>query len=188
MSQTSAAAWQKGLLSIPTQFWAYNWRMMEGLVGKQFTPNQKIRLLMSQLFMAGSAGFPAAGLITDYINNKTGQAPRLSAHPNDPRGEPTPGEEAWATVQRGMVDELVHLTTGADVQVGQRLGTGDFFQQTAEKLMGYSEYGEKTTPADMLGGATYSIFGEAIGSGLALVQHWAAAETGGVESVRHDAE
>jgi hypothetical protein len=46
MSQTSAAAWQKGLLSIPTQFWAYNWRMMEALVGKQFTNAQKARLLM----------------------------------------------------------------------------------------------------------------------------------------------
>jgi hypothetical protein len=78
-----------------------------------------------------------------------------------------------------MVDELIRLTTGADVQVGQRLGTGDFFQQTAEKLMGYSEYGDKTTPADMLGGATYSVFGEAAGSAFSLVQHWAAAETGG---------
>jgi hypothetical protein len=170
MSQTSAAAWQKGLLSIPTQFWAYNWRMMEALVGHQFTNAQKARLLMAQLFMGGAAGVPAAGLITDYINSRTGSAPNLNG---------SPGEVAWATVQRGMVDELVHLTTGADVQIGQRLATGDFFQQTAEKLMGYSEYGDKTTPADMLGGATYSVFGEAMGSAYALIQHWVAAETGG---------
>jgi hypothetical protein len=179
MSQTSAAAWQKGLLSIPTQFWAYNWRMMEAMVGKQFTNSQKARLLMAQVFMAGAAGVPAAGLVVDYINNQTGAAPRLGAEPNDPRGQPSPGEVAWATVQRGMVDELIHLSTGADVQVGQRLGTGDFFQQTAEKLMGYSEYGDKTTPADMLGGATYSVFGEAAGSAYSLIQHWVAAETGG---------
>lgn len=179
MSQTSAAAWQKGLLSIPTQFWAYNWRMMEALMGKQFTPAQKIRLLMSQVFMAGAAGVPGAGLVIDYVNSKGGGAPRLSANPNDPKGKPSPGEVAWATAQRGMVDELIHLTTGADVQVGQRLGTGDFFQQTAEKLMGYSQYGGQTTPADMLGGATYSVFGEAMGSAFALVQHFTAALTGG---------
>ena len=179
MSQTSAAAWQKGILSIPTQFWAYNWRMMEALVGKQFTTAQKARLLTAQIFMSGSAGVPAAGLVVDYINSRTGSAPRLSANPNDPKGAPSVGEQAWAIVQRGMVDELIYLTTGADVQVGQRLGTGDFFQQTAEKLMGYSEYGEKTTPADMLGGATYSVFGEALGSAFSMVQHWAAAETGG---------
>jgi hypothetical protein len=179
MSQTSAAAWQKGLLSIPTQFWAYNWRMMEAMVGHQFTNSQKARLLMSQIFMAGAAGVPAAGLAIDYVNDRAGGAPRLGANPNDPNGPPSAGEQAWATVQRGMVDELIHLTTGADVQVGQRLGTGDFFQQTAEKLMGYSEYGDKTTPADMLGGATYSVFGEALGSAYSLVQHWVAAETGG---------
>jgi hypothetical protein len=172
MSQTSAAAWQKGLLSIPTQFWAYNWRMLEALVGKQFTNSQKARLLASQIFMGGAAGVPAAGLVMDYVNNRTGSAPSLNG---------SAGEQAWATVQRGMVDELIHLTTGADVQVGQRLGTGDFFQQTAEKLMGYSEYGAKTTPADMLGGATYSVLGEALGSAFALVQHWAAAETGGID-------
>jgi hypothetical protein len=78
-----------------------------------------------------------------------------------------------------MVDELIHLTTGADVQVGQRLGTGDFFQQTAEKLMGYSEYGIRGNSSGYARWCTYSVFGEAIGSAYALVQHWAAAETGG---------
>jgi hypothetical protein len=98
------------------------------------------------------------------------------------------GEQAWATVQRGMVDELIHLTTGADVQVGQRLGTGDFFQQTAEKLMGYSQYGDKTTPADMLGGATYSVFGEAIGSAFALVPTLGCCGNWWRRPVRHDSE
>src|SRR6185369_17639728 len=102
----------------------------------------------------------------DYVNNRAGHAPSLNGK--------TPGEVANAVVQRGMVDELIHLTTGADVQVGQRLGTGDFFQQTVEKLFGYSEYGDKTTPADMLGGATYSVFGEALGSAFALAQHFIA--------------
>jgi hypothetical protein len=195
MSSTSAAAWQKGLLSIPTQFWAYNWRMAEALYGRQFTRSQKIRLLLSQLFMAGAVGVPiygsVAGWMMDYHNQVMGGAPRLTAHADDTRGPVTGFERAQAILQRGMVDELIRLTTGADVQAGQRLGTGDFFQQTAEKLMGISEYSDKVTPLDMAGGATYSIMGEALGSAFSLVQHWAAAETGGIpaqEMTRHDWE
>jgi hypothetical protein len=182
MSQTSAAAWQKGLLSIPTQFWAYNWRMMEALVGKQFTRNQKIRLLMSQMFMAGTAGVPLGSLITDLMNKHTGAAPRLAAHPDDARGEPSTGEIAYATLQRGMVDELVNQMTGADVQIGQRLGTGDFFQQLAEKFAGYSEYSDKVTPAELAGGATYSVMGDALDAAFNVVRHLTAAETGGIDA------
>jgi hypothetical protein len=181
MSQTSAAAWQKGLLSIPTQFWAYNWRMMEAMFGKQFTGAQKARLLMAQLFMGGAAGVPMGSVIFDYYNKQAGQAPRLSSHPDDPRGPVTGTERAYAMVQRGMVDEIVHQLTGADVQYGQKLATGDFFQQIAENFAGMSEYSDQITPASILGGATYTIMGDALGSALAAVAKWTAAETGGID-------
>ena len=181
MSSTSAAMWQKGLLSIPTQFWSYNWRIMEGLMGKQFTAAQKARLLGAQIFMGGIAGIPLVGIAQDVMNQKYGYAPRMTAHADDPRGPVSGGEQTLATIQRGLVDELIAQTTGADVQVGSRLSSGDFFTKTVENMFGFGEGADKTTPADMMGGATYSIFGEAIGSALAVVHHWVAAQTGGVD-------
>src|SRR5690606_26589174 len=55
MSSQSSAAFQHGLASIPTQFWAYGFRMMDAIMGKRFTPAQKVRLVAANFAMAGAA-------------------------------------------------------------------------------------------------------------------------------------
>lgn len=178
MSETSRSAWQKGLLSVPTQFWAYNIRMAEALVGKNFTNAQKLRLMLMQMGVAGTAGIPMLGWITDWANEETGHAPRFRATERDPRPAPDSLEQAKATFQRGLLDAGIYYFTGADVQWGAKWGTGDFFHQTVKDILGIGQYGPKSF-ADMTGGATYSIWGEAIGSGIEVAKYWASHESGG---------
>jgi hypothetical protein len=41
MTRASNASWQQGLLSVPTQFWSYQARLMEQFLGKRLTPSEK---------------------------------------------------------------------------------------------------------------------------------------------------
>ena len=45
MSHASNASWQQGFASIPTQFWSYQIRMMEQLMGKRMTWQERARIL-----------------------------------------------------------------------------------------------------------------------------------------------
>lgn len=53
MTSASNAAWQKGVLSIPTQFWSYQARLMEQVLGKRLTAGEKGRLLLGYSIMYG---------------------------------------------------------------------------------------------------------------------------------------
>lgn len=163
MTHESSAAFQHGLLSIPTQFWAYNVRMMDAMLGNGFTTAAKLRLLGVQLGLYGAAGVPLAGLLSSYWQQK--------------EGKPLDIDSVLGTLDRGLIDKAIKETTGADVRFGERVGTGTFLTNTIEDLFGVGEYGEKST-ADVLGGATYSISKQAFGV-LGDAVNYAIAETGG---------
>lgn len=165
MKRESAASWQQGLTSIPTQFWSYNMRMMEALVGKQFTPGQRARLLGMQFFMSGAYGVPVVGLAAEGLKAATGEAP-------------DPGT-VEAILERGFIDALVYHSTGADIEIGKRLGTGGFLTDQVKELFGLSQFGP-TSVAEFLGGPTYSIGSGFLGS-LGAVAKYAVAESGSEE-------
>lgn len=142
MSRTSQASWQQGLASIPTQFFAYQARMAEMMFGGQLSRAERARLILSQSLLYGASGIPLAGVLSDVIKSKTGEAPDI----NTPLG----------FIDRGFMDWAINGATGADVLAGQRLGTGRFLGDTVGDLFGFSKYGETNT-MDVIGGATYSI-------------------------------
>lgn len=148
MSRTSQASWQQGLASLPTQFWAYQARMMEamlgGLTGKgRFTRKESWSLILSQLFLYGAAGVPLAPVIGDLVKQKNGESPELWT--------------AGGFIDRGAMDHMWSAVTGGgDALLSDRLGTGGWLGDTIGSLMGLSQYGEQST-ADILGGATWSI-------------------------------
>jgi hypothetical protein len=173
MSRESQAWWQKGLLSIPTQFWAYNARMMEAMTIGNFTKEQKFRLIASQTLLYGSAGLPIIGGIGSMIKNADpttaveGGALHLEADMSKP----------FATLDRGLVDQFILSATGADVKVGARYGTGGWLPELARNIMGMSAYGEVST-AELLGGATYNIMGKMGSDVLRPIMEYVAAESG----------
>lgn len=142
MTNESAAFWQKGLLSIPTQFWAYNMRMIEAMFGNRFTPMQRIRLGTMQLGIAGTAGIPGLQALSEYIKQKHGQAPNI--------------DSLTGLADRGLVDYINYQLTGQDVLIGERVGTGGWASDTVKAIFGASEYGAQSFD-ELLGGATWNI-------------------------------
>ncbi|MAZ33834.1 MAG: hypothetical protein Tp178MES00d2C33159091_30 [Prokaryotic dsDNA virus sp.] len=138
MSQTSAG-FQHGLASVPTQFWAYSFRMMDALLGKRFTPQQKARLFAMNLIMGGSAAIPGGLMIKELYEKQ--------------KGSPVEMDEVDGWIARGFYDGIAYLTTGADVKIGERIASGDLIVNVVRDLFGTGEYGEKSV-AEMFLGAT----------------------------------
>lgn len=164
MSQAGAAAWQKGWASIPTQFLSYQARMLEAMLGKQFTTTQKIRLLLGQAVFYGAAGVPFAAFLAEKLRGESGEAPKLGT---------------WeGLADRGLVDTIIWAATGgADVQYGERVATGSFVTDTFREMLGMSKYGEVSF-TDVMGGPLYGISKDIGGSFWNIIRH-AAAESGG---------
>ena len=62
MTAASNAQWQRGLMSVPTQFWAYQARLMDQLLGKRLTGKEKARLLATYGVLYGFPTSISAGL------------------------------------------------------------------------------------------------------------------------------
>ncbi len=162
MKRESAAAWQRGIWSIPTQFWAYNMRVMEALMGNTFSPAQRGRLFVAQFMLSGIYGIPAAGIINEAVKAATGES-----------GEPG---SIRAIVERGLLDAGWYYATGADIEIGRRIGTGNFLPDMVKELFGMSQFGP-TSVVEFLGGPTFSIGKGVLGS-LNDVAKYAVAESG----------
>ena len=172
MSRESQAWWQKGLLSIPTQFWAYNARMLEAMTVGNFTPAQKMRLVASQTLLYGSAGLPITGAISAWYK---GENP--DAVVDGPLSLEADMSNPFATLDRGLVDQFVLSTTGVNALVGQRYGTGGWVPELVKNIFGMSSYGE-VSAADMLGGATFNIMGKLGTDVMRPVIEYMSAESG----------
>ena len=169
MSNTSKAWWQTGLLSIPTQFWSYNVRMMEALLGKNFDTAAKMRLLGMNFAMAGTAGIPIVAGLTDMVKTKYGVDPDV--------------DSMAGVLDRGLTDFMIYEMFGADINVGERWGTGKWSTDLMRDIFGYSQYNNKTF-AEMVGGATYSITAGAMGvmgDAFPVALKWMTSESGSEE-------
>lgn len=169
MSSQSAAWWQKGVLSVPTQFWAYNVRMMEAMLGGEFTKAQRVRLVIGQTLLYGSSGLPVMSYVTDKI--KEHNAPNMDVTQSTL-------QNFWGAADRGLFDTALYYASGGniDAMVGKRYGTGGFLPETIKDIMGVSSYGEKSF-YDIAAGATAGIMGTTA-KGLFDVVKYASAETG----------
>jgi len=132
MMNHTTAGFQHGLASIPTQFWAYSFRMAEVLGGKTFTKEQKIRFLLANFAMAGTAGIPFGFIAEKTYEHMT--------------GEPTSFDQNAfaATMERGLIDALAYVATDADVRIGDKVGTMDTIPNTILDFLNLGEYGDKS--------------------------------------------
>ena len=163
MSAGGAAAWQKGWTSIPTQFLSYQARMLEAMTGKQFTRAERLRLLLGQAVLYGTAGVPFAAFLSEKLRGDSGEAPKIGT---------------WeGLADRGLIDTLIWVSSGADVQYGERAATGAFITDTVRELFGMSKYGE-TSFVDIMGGPLYGVTKEVAGSFWNVVKY-VSAESGG---------
>jgi hypothetical protein len=183
MTHESSAAFQKGLWSIPTQFWGYNVRSMDAMFGKRFTPAQRSRLILSQFALYGAGGVPLIDAFGEYAKTQG--------------GVPIETGTLASYLDRGVMDNAFAALTGADIRIGEKLGTGQFLTDTLKKtgaaeiinnisnpiigdIFTINSFDEQSI-AETAGGATFSIATSAIGTGkdvIASVYDYARAESG----------
>lgn len=116
MTRASAASWQNGILSIPTQFMTYNMRIMEQFFSKRLTTAEKVRMgsWYAALYGVPTAGAAAAGVWPFYDDIKEEALKRnIDLSPAYMKG-----------LMEGIPSMMFSLATGKDYNFSQRWGPG----------------------------------------------------------------
>lgn len=124
MTSVNAAYWNKGILSVPTQFLSYQARALEALLpGSKFTMAERGRLAAGMFMFHGLAGVPAGQLLLGWT-------------------ESLPGVKDNPVIQKqimsGMWDAIIYGASDGELNtaIGERAGLGqgwsDFFQKISE--------------------------------------------------------
>jgi hypothetical protein len=139
-SKANAAAWQRGPLAVPTQFFQIQAKMMETVFGANtaFTGRERARIMFGQLALYGAAGVPLANMGVRGVQEFFGksQADMEELPPAVVEG-----------INNGFWGVYFNTVLGADVDVSNRgaiaAGMSEFFLDLAlseapvyEKLIG----------------------------------------------------
>lgn len=119
MTGVSAASWQKGILSLPTQFYSYSARVFEQLVfGRTLTGAERWRLGLTQLVMYGIAGTGFGYAVDWAMYNED-----LSLD-----------KDTYTLVKYGMMDSIISQLTGVDTAISTRLSIGQAIADIFDKV------------------------------------------------------
>lgn len=134
MTASSGAAWQKGILSVPTQFLAYQTRVLEAILPKwfpvlgntRFTGMQKARMAISQLVLYGATGIPGGLEFMRWANKMYAD--------NNGGDQLTP--DIWRAMTKGFWDTAMFYGTGGaiDTDFARRAGQGAAWSDFYNKL------------------------------------------------------
>lgn len=148
MTSASAAGWQSGLLSIPTQWLSYNARMLENLFfNRNLNGAERIRLATGQLAFYGAAGWGLGGPLNALIDKSSTEL--------DP--------EVYTLLRYGFADYLISEMTGVQTGLGGRLAVGEGMVDLYKNIM------DKQF-VEVIGGPSGSIAYSAGTEGLSLLQ------------------
>ncbi len=124
MTRANTAQFQKGILSLPTQFQQVNTKFFEKLLGKgELTSAQKTRLIAGQAALFGMAGIPLAKSLfphfVDMYNQLVPEESRLDALNADPATL-----NAW---QNGMLAWMIQDYMDIESVITGRMALGQDF-------------------------------------------------------------
>ncbi len=148
MTSASSAWWQRGVLSVPTQFLGYSARMMEAMLpvkvggSDAFTGTQKFSLAAGQLALFGTAGVPAAPWVLEMYQNATGTVP-------DP--------DTYRALTGGMIDTIIYNASGDEVDSNWALRGG-----SGGQLVDFisNMFGEDRSVAMVVGGPVLNLLSD----------------------------
>ena len=172
MSKANKAGFQKGVMSVPTQFLQVTTKSLETLLGANghFTKAERGRLLVGQLAFYGTAGIPLAALPTMYMLETLGVT---QADINDnPAAAKAINDGFWGLTSHWMLGEDIELSSRGSLfrgatdlidrimsddstMVEQALGafgsTGQrFMTEFSEEITDMSLPANKNLPIDLL--------------------------------------
>jgi hypothetical protein len=119
MTRASNAGWQKGFMTIPSQFLTFNIRMMEQLMpglSSRLTPMEKLRVISTYSMLYG---------IPVGLSTMTGFYPAYDDMRKYAVEHQIDVHENWFKMaHEGLLSTLTSWATGRDYNVAQRLGPG----------------------------------------------------------------
>jgi len=121
MSRASAAAWQKGWMSIPTQWLSYQAKLMESIFfSRELTGLERARLAATQVLFFGAAGVPMGSYIVNAFTDDS-----------------TEGidKDAYTFLRYGILDYTLSNLIGEDTAMSGRLGAGGSLDQVYEDVL-----------------------------------------------------
>lgn len=143
LNRSNRAAWQKGVLSIPTQFWQVQVKFLENMVGGSFgygvrrwSPAEKTKILTGYLTMFGMAGVPFLdSIVNSALEMKRQATDDPTAMTNDRlnmfNGVNGMADEDFARMMKnGLVGLIVNWATGSDPELASRFSIPAGWQET----------------------------------------------------------
>lgn len=163
MTRASAANWQHGFASVPTQFMAYNLRVAELMLGKRLTTAEKARLFGTySAFYGVPSAVGSAIAIYPFYDDVKEEAIKRGIDMND---------TATKFFHDGIVQTMESIIFGTEHNFAKRYGPGG--SPTLRDFM----RGD-TGVMELLGGASGSIIGDIVGA-VRPVASWAYGKFGG---------
>jgi hypothetical protein len=163
LNRSNRAWWQKGLLSIPTQFYQVITKFLENMVGgslgygvRKWTPVEKMKIMTGYLAMFGAAGIPFMdSVVSDALNAKkesTNDPQMMTVDKINPFNNLPPelsvSDEAFARFIRGGMVQVMASWTGSDPEISTRFSIPAGIEETFDLY----KNGNRGT-LDLIGGA-----------------------------------
>lgn len=143
LNRSNRAAWQKGILSIPTQFWQVQVKFLENLVGgafgygvRRWSNPEKLKIMTGYLAMFGLAGTSfTTSIINAALETKRQATDDPTAMTNDRlnifNGVNGMSDEDFARLMRGgLVGLISNWVTGSDAELSSRFSIPAGWEET----------------------------------------------------------
>lgn len=144
LNRSNRANWQKGWMSIPTQFWQINAKFLEAMLpsilpgsSRKYTGMEKAKVFMGQLALFGAAGVPLGdAMVRGWLEYSGAQVGDYS-------------DEQLEFMQQGIAGVTMRAMTGESIDIAERLGTAGGLNILVRDIVG----GNKEITDFMLGAA-----------------------------------
>lgn len=140
LSKANRAKWQRGLLSVPTQFLQVQAKMFESVLGVngRFTGAERGRILLGQMALYGTAGIPFAGMGVRWFMEATGKT-QEDIDELDPLVAKTINDGFWGWFALATFDADLDISRRGSTTSGMETFVFDLLASNAsvgEKLLG----------------------------------------------------
>jgi len=156
MTTAGSAMWQRGTLSVPTQFQGYHMRLLEALLpqklggSKSIEGADKVKLALGQMFLYGANGLPLMPYAAEKYLEMNGT--ELTA-------------EQYVAITRGFWDTMIFNASDGEIvtDFAGRAGTGDSIVDFYMTMIDKGAF-------ELFGGPATEITGDAIRSVTSTLQ------------------
>ncbi len=158
MGAGNKAWFQRGIVSLPTQFKQIYTKFAETMLGDWFTPQERMRIATAQMALFGSLGIPMGEHAADWILDQLFEPGELSS-------------EQLMSFKRGIMGWLVSGQMDIDAVVSGRLTLAADWSEEFVKM-----FDGETSVVEALLGVSFNLFGRGAETGKAIYRNFKSME------------